>query len=187
MEATSKSLDLRNVFPIQNEQSLINHFNDRKYLAGIYFHNISHVEEAHTVPEKLSVTLSFPSEFRTSKHPDIYNRLWLTRCSGVLNDFDTDRLQHADLYLREGFLQIQHRLFVEWLKMLQSGSLDHAEIDYSLPTISVRSLRHHTDHEPCHTECSSNLIWFLYYFTFFLPFLRVIKVHIKDIMQRIFH
>ncbi|XP_073834892.1 phospholipid-transporting ATPase ABCA3 isoform X2 [Musca autumnalis] len=181
-EATRKSLGLRNIFAVQSEQSLLNHFHEDHYLAGIFFHIPSGNEsnsssELNGVPTKLALTISFPSEFRTSQHPEIYPSLWLTRCTGVLDDLDTDHLKHTDLYIREGFLQLQHRLFVEWLKLLLNSSESEADLQLKaiLPKISVHSFKHCIDHEPCYVEGTSNIIWFLYYFTFFVPFLRVIR------------
>ncbi|XP_061396881.1 phospholipid-transporting ATPase ABCA3-like [Musca vetustissima] len=180
VEETRKALKIRNIFPVQTEKSLLNHFHEDHYLAGIFFHNLSNRDnnlEPGGVPVRLSATLSFPSEFRTSEHPDIFPSLWLTRCTGVLDHLDTDHLRHTDLYLREGFLQLQHRLFIEWLKLL-INSADSEEDLHSkglLPKITIRSFQHRTDQEPCYVEGSSNIIWFLYYFTFFVPFLRVIR------------
>ncbi|XP_075157087.1 phospholipid-transporting ATPase ABCA3 [Haematobia irritans] len=176
IESTSKALGFHQPFPVSNESQIFNYFNEKKFLAGVYFHNCS--ADMEYVPEQLSISLSFPSEFRTNKHREVFHRLWLTRCTGVLDEYDADdQLKHTDLYLREGFLQIQHRIFIEWLKMLRGDTKKNANgsLDNLLPLITVNSLRHHTDHEPCHTESTTNIIWFLYYFTFFVPFLRVLK------------
>uniref|UniRef100_A0A1I8MJ80 ABC transporter domain-containing protein n=1 Tax=Musca domestica TaxID=7370 RepID=A0A1I8MJ80_MUSDO len=182
VERARKELGLRHIFAVKSEKSLVNNFNEDHYLAGIYFYNLTNTNnnsqsEFNAVPSRLDLTLSFPSEFRTSKHSEIFPSLWLTRCTGVLDNFDTEHLRHTDFYVREGFLQLQHRLFVEWFKMLLNSSETEEEslqLHGLLPTITVRSFKQLTKDEPCHEAGTSNITWFLYYFTFFVPFLRVI-------------
>lgn len=183
VERARKALGLRHIFAVKSEKSLVNNFNEDHYLAGIYFYNLTKnnnnnsQSEFNGIPSRLDLTISFPSEFRTSKHPEIFPSLWLTRCTGVLDNFDAEHLRHADFYVREGFLQLQHRLFVEWFKMLlNSSETEEESLHGLLPTITVRSFKQRTTDEPCYGAGTSNITWFLYYFTFFVPFLRVIGV-----------
>lgn len=210
MKSLNTHLGLHSVRGVTNEDFLVNYFIPSNIICGVVFHDF----EYDNLPTKLTITLRFDSRFHTVTNEVLEETLWITRCSGVLTPEDTNQFQHTDIYLREGFLQIQHRIFMEWLRLLKYGlppkeeevtteptttettdeedlndlvftnqkrfivrrNVEHKEQYDFIPQIFVKSMRHLTDHEPCYTSGTSNLIWFLYYFTFFLSFLRLIKV-----------
>uniref|UniRef100_A0A1B0FB44 ABC transporter domain-containing protein n=1 Tax=Glossina morsitans morsitans TaxID=37546 RepID=A0A1B0FB44_GLOMM len=112
------ALNLHDIEDVEDNDTLENYFSGQNNLAGIVFHNV----DDGAVPEKLVVSLRFPGLLRTvDGSNNLDDRLWTTRCSGIISPGGTGVYGNVDLYLREGFLQLQHSLYVEWIKLLKNS------------------------------------------------------------------
>lgn len=165
-------LELNGTTGFEDADVLQSQFDDRVILAGIVFENVK--KNQNEPPKELSLSIRFPSEFRTLKPFLTEDRLWLKRCSGVVdakrdNVEDLDRYQ--DIYIREGFLQLQHLIFVEWLHKLRSIY----EPAYTEPQVEVFNVRLKAD-ERCSTMDIYIVPLFLYNFVYLLPFINIIWV-----------
>lgn len=150
-------------------------FDDRTTLAAIVFENIGKDQE--DVPKELSISIRFPSEFRTISPFLTDDRLWLRRCSGVVdakrdNVKDTDTDQKQDIYIREGFLQLQHMVFMEWLHKLRATHPPK----FPEPQVKVTNVRLRVADERCSTMDIYTVPSFLYNFVYILPFINIIWV-----------
>jgi len=102
----AKTLELSSTVGYESESEMQNQFDERTTLAGIVFNDL----RDDGTPLTLSISIRFPSEFRTIAPFLTEDRLWITRCSGRINP-GRDRAKHdkqQDIYIREGFLQLQH-------------------------------------------------------------------------------
>lgn len=164
-----KVLGLKSIKGFKDEISLESNFDGKKAFAGIVFYNTS-----DEIPQRLSMSIRFPSELRTV-HSDtpIYQNYWVTRCTGFLTDQEMKGkgLKHVSLYQREGFLQLQHCLFLQWLSLLQADSENTVEIVYG-------SLLYPSDIYYCEFSNTPNFRWFCYYMTFLITYLSLVSVSI---------
>ncbi|KAH8416825.1 hypothetical protein KR222_006445 [Zaprionus bogoriensis] len=165
-------LELNGTIGFDNSEVLQNQFDERTTLAAIVFENIEKDQE--TVPKVLSFSIRFPSEFRTLSPFLTEDRLWLTRCSGVVNakrDNTNDKDIKQDIYIREGFLQLQHLVFIEWLHRLR-GFYPPA---FTEPQVEVLNVRLRMADERCSTMDLYTMPSFLYNFVYLLPFINIIR------------
>lgn len=168
-------LELNGTTPFENSEVLQSQFDDRTTLAAIVFDNVGKNQE--DVPKELSISIRFPSEFRTISPFLTDDRLWLRRCSGVVdakrdNVKDTDTDQNQDLYIREGFLQLQHLVFMEWLHKLRVAHPPK----FPEPQVEVTNVRLRVADERCSTMDIYTVPSFLYNFVYLLPFINIIWV-----------
>lgn len=140
-----------------DESDLLQHFNRNESLAAIIFQTLT--------TDSLSVTIRFPNEFRTVlKRQD---RWWSTGFTTLIPD--NNNLQNP--YIREGFLQIQHAVFKAWIKYCD------ASLFHKIPIIDVNYFLHDSVRRiPIHRTNSVNVLWHLYHFLYFVPFLNLIWV-----------
>uniref|UniRef100_A0A1A9UE59 ABC transporter domain-containing protein n=1 Tax=Glossina austeni TaxID=7395 RepID=A0A1A9UE59_GLOAU len=118
VNGTKIALNLRGIQDVEDNDSLENYFSEHNNLAGIVFHNV----DDGAVPEKLVVSLRFPGLLRTVEVSNsLDDRLWMTRCSGIISPDGTGAYGDVDLYLREGFLQLQHSLYMQWIRLLKNS------------------------------------------------------------------
>ncbi|EDW27106.1 GL16574 [Drosophila persimilis] len=170
INAVADQLGMKGIQGYKNNAELQKHFDERTTLAGIIFHDSPPKEP----PESLSISIRFPSEFRTIKPFLTEARLWLTRCSGAVrekqdNAKDTDTNQ--DLYIREGFLQLQHHVFLQWFQQLKI-KYPHT---YAEPQVEVFNIRLRAANSPCTMMTLVRMPAFLYNFLYLLPFLNIIR------------
>ncbi|XP_002133848.2 ATP-binding cassette sub-family A member 2 [Drosophila pseudoobscura] len=170
INAVADELGMKGVQGYKNNAELQKHFDERTTLAGIIFHD----SPAKEPPESLSISIRFPSEFRTIKPFLTEARLWLTRCSGAVRDKqdnakDTDTNQ--DLYIREGFLQLQHHVFLQWFQQLKI-KYPHT---YTEPQVEVFNIRLRAANSPCTMMTLVRMPAFLYNFLYLIPFLNIIR------------
>ncbi|KAH8304374.1 hypothetical protein KR059_007590 [Drosophila kikkawai] len=164
------TLELNATIPFENENELENQLDERTTLAGLVFKGDLSGPQP---PLVLDVSIRFPSEFRTLKSFLTEDRLWLTRCSGQI---DADREQvdknlKQDIYIREGFLQLQHQVFIEWYHLLR----EQFQSDFPEPSVTMYNVRLKSADEPCAAVSLARLPTFLYYFIYLLPFLNIIR------------
>ncbi|KAH8252511.1 hypothetical protein KR032_000293 [Drosophila birchii] len=162
------TLELNATIPFDSEEDLENQLDERTTLAGLVF-----IGDLTKVPKRLDVQIRFPSEFRTLKTYQTEDRLWLTRCSGLIY---TDREQvdkpiNQDIYIREGFLQLQHQVFMEWYHQLSTLFESNNED----PNVMVYNIQIKAADEHCAARSLVRLPTFLYYFIYLLPFLNIIR------------
>ncbi|XP_017124914.1 phospholipid-transporting ATPase ABCA3 [Drosophila elegans] len=165
----AKTLELNSTVGYQSEAQMQDQFDERTTLAGIVFHDA----EGEGTPLTLSVSIRFPSEFRTIASFLTEDRLWVTRCSGRIHT-GRDRAKHdkqQDIYIREGFLQLQHQIFVEWYHRLRNDFLTN----FPEPNVEVYNILLKVSDEPCSVMSLARLPTFLYNFIYLLPFLNVIR------------
>ncbi|ALC48534.1 CG1801, partial [Drosophila busckii] len=174
VETVARILELNGTTPFKTEEDLQNQFDDRTTLAGVVFEKLN--EHPNEIPETLSISIRFPSEFRTINPFQTEDRLWLTRCSGMVNPKrdnakDPDMLQ--DLYIREGFLQLQHQIFLAWYhKLIARYKPPNPQTDYN---IQVHNIRLRVAGGRCSTLGSYNIPSFLVNFLYLLPFLNIVR------------
>ncbi|EDV47605.2 ATP-binding cassette sub-family A member 3 [Drosophila erecta] len=165
----AKTLELSSTLGYDSESEMQNQFDERTTLAGIVFNNL-HDEGT---PLMLSISIRFPSQFRTITPFLTEDRLWITRCSGRINPV-RDRAKHdkqQDIYIREGFLQLQHQVFVEWYHRLRTDVIT----TYTEPHVEVFNILMQAADEPCSVMSVAQLPTFLYNFIYLLPFLNIIR------------
>ncbi|XP_043660615.1 phospholipid-transporting ATPase ABCA3 [Drosophila teissieri] len=165
----AKTLELSSTVGYESESEMQMQFDERTTLAGIVFNDLSD----GGVPLTLSVSIRFPSEFRTVAPFLTEDRLWITRCSGRINPA-RDRAKHdkqQDIYIREGFLQLQHQIFVEWYHLLTRDAVT----PYKEPNVEVYNILLKAADEPCSVMSVARLPTFLYNFIYLLPFLNIIR------------
>ncbi|XP_068154604.1 phospholipid-transporting ATPase ABCA3 [Drosophila tropicalis] len=168
-DAVAKTLELNGTIPFVDPDQLQNQFEERNTLAGIEFNNLEH----ETIPKVLDITIRFPSEFRTLSPFLTENRLWVTRCSGVVSatrDKAADNDRHQDIYIREGFLQLQHQIFLEWYHRLRT----QYPSAFNEPSVQVHNIRLRVANGGCTQNGFVNGPIFLFNFIYLLPFLNVI-------------
>lgn len=166
-------LELNGTTGYEDAEALQSQFDDRVILAGIVFENVKKNQE--DAPKELSLSIRFPSEFRTLRPFLTEDRLWLKRCSGVVDskrDNVDDSDSNQDIYIREGFLQLQHLIFVEWLHKLRSQYTP----EYTEPQVEVFNVRLKVADERCSTMDIYTVPLFLYNFVYILPFINIIWV-----------
>uniref|UniRef100_A0A1A9X397 ABC transporter domain-containing protein n=1 Tax=Glossina brevipalpis TaxID=37001 RepID=A0A1A9X397_9MUSC len=175
IEEVVKKLDLKSFKGFKDEIHLESNFDDKKAFAGIVFYNTTD----DTPPHRLSMSIRFPSDFRTV-HNDVplYQNYWVTRCTGFLTKDEMKDSERASLYLREGFLQLQHCLFLEWIKLL--------ETDQPVPVITVGSVLYPSDIYYCEFSDTPNFRWFCYYMTFIITYLSQIWRYSREVQENIF-
>ncbi|XP_037724735.1 ATP-binding cassette sub-family A member 2 [Drosophila subpulchrella] len=167
--SVAKTLELNSTVGYRLESEMQDQFDERTTLAGIVFHEASR----GGTPLKLSISIRFPSEFRTIAPFLTEDRLWITRCSGRINP-GRDQAKHykqQDLYIREGFLQLQHQIFVEWYHRLRTDFIT----TYPEPNVEVYNILLNAADEPCSVMSIARLPTFLYNFIYLLPFLNIIR------------
>lgn len=166
-------LELNGTVGYEEAEALQSQFDDRVILAGIVFENLKKNQE--DAPKKLSISIRFPSEFRTLRPFLTEDRLWVKRCSGVVDskrDNVDDLNVNQDIYIREGFLQLQHLIFLEWLHKLRSQYTP----EYTEPQVEVLNVRLKVADERCSTMDIYTVPLFLYNFVYLLPFINIIWV-----------
>ncbi|KAH8390010.1 ABC transporter A family member 1 [Drosophila serrata] len=163
------TLELNDTIPFESEDELENQLDERTTLAGLVFRG----DDLNDVPNKLNMLIRFPSEFRTVKSYQTEDRLWITRCSGLINSDreQVDKNIKQDIYIREGFLQLQHQVFLEWYHRL----LEKFNSEYSEPNVLMYNILLKAADEPCVAMSLARLPTFLYYFIYLLPFLNIIR------------
>ncbi|EDW65658.1 phospholipid-transporting ATPase ABCA3 [Drosophila virilis] len=172
IQEVATKLELNGSVGFDNAGALQNQFDERTILAGVIFKNIDVNDEM--VPKELSISIRFPSEFRTLSPFLTEDRLWLTRCSGVVNpkrDNSKDSEINQDIYIREGFLQLQHLIFLEWFHKLRTQNPSTA----TEPRTEVFNVRLHEPAERCSTMDLYTVPSFLFNFLFLLPFINIIR------------
>ncbi|XP_053949005.1 phospholipid-transporting ATPase ABCA3 [Anastrepha ludens] len=167
MKGVASSLALSEPKAYKTESAMMHRFQSNKSLAAI--------ELTSTTPSCLNVTIHFPNEFRTTGPDHDGEKLWATRCSGIILKDASNRENHmqVDLYIREGFLQLQHHIFLEWLAQVHKK-------DTSAIKVSIRSFQQHTKFKTCTRAVDTNILMFLYNFTFFLPFLNLLWTYGRE-------
>lgn len=173
IQEVATKLELNGSVGFDNAGALQNQFDERTILAGVIFKNIDIDDEM--VPKELSISIRFPSEFRTLSPFLTEDRLWLTRCSGVVNpkrDNSKDSEINQDIYIREGFLQLQHLIFLEWFHKVRTQNPSTA----TEPRTEVFNVRLHEAAERCSSMDLYTVPSFLFNFLFLLPFINIIRV-----------
>ncbi|XP_037900439.1 ATP-binding cassette sub-family A member 3 [Glossina fuscipes] len=147
------ALNLRGIQDVENNDILEKYFSEQNTLAGIVFHNV----DDGAVPEKLVVSLRFPGLLRTV---DISNsideRLWMTRCAGIISSDGTGIYGNVDLYLREGFLQLQHSLYIQWIKLLKNSDTTNINRGRNKEKETVEQLKDMSADEKFNINAESN-------------------------------
>jgi len=172
-KSVATTLELNTTVAFEDPEALHNQFDERTTLAAIIFEGTD--ASLETVPKTLSVSIRFPSEFRTLDPFLNEDRLWLTRCSGFVNakrDNVKDPDMNQDIYIREAFLQIQQQVFAEWyhkLRLIYPTS-------YTEPAVEVFNVRLKVPDERCSTMDVYAVPLFLFNFLYLLPFINVIRV-----------
>ncbi|KAH8284773.1 hypothetical protein KR054_000927 [Drosophila jambulina] len=168
-ERVRTTLELNQTIAFENEDVMENQLDERTTLAGLVFKG----ENLQDTPKTLDVNIRFPSEFRTVKSYQTEDRLWITRCSGLIdsNREKVDKKVKQDIYIREGFLQLQHQVFIEWYRRLRNPFPS----TYAEPNVMMFNVRLKAADEPCATMSLNRLPTFLYYFIYLLPFLNIIR------------
>ncbi|EDW00475.1 GH12891 [Drosophila grimshawi] len=172
VESVAAKLEMNDTIGFDDPEDLQNQFDERTTLAALVFQQIDKSNEQ--VPKILSVTIRFPSEFRTLTPFLSEDRLWLTRCSGVVNpkrDNAKDPDINQDIYIREGFLQIQHQIFLEWLHRLRNLFPSN----FAEPNVEVFNVRLRVADERCATMDVYTVPSFLFNFLYLLPFINIIR------------
>lgn len=151
-----------------DENLMIRNFNHNTTLAAVIFNQMT--------PKLLSITLRFPSQLRSLQKGQTcgnFDCLWLIRNS---ND-----LENTNSYDREGFLALQHTIFESWLKFH-----DKVVVDGKLPSLEFNSIQSSGDIDHSHDQgdTTTNAVWIFYYFLYFVPFLNLIWVSVKDFFLR---
>ncbi|XP_037937452.1 ATP-binding cassette sub-family A member 3-like [Teleopsis dalmanni] len=153
----------------KNEYLMTSQFNPEKTLAGIVF------PEGENPPDNFTVVIRFPSTFRTLDLDDASEMLWTTRCGAGDELADADE----DLYIREGFLQLQTAIFQEFI---QYKVTPPPETDKSRPILKPYLL----DTPPiCLYLSESNYELFLFYFVFLYTFLRLISRYGREMEENL--
>ncbi|XP_030386748.1 ATP-binding cassette sub-family A member 3 [Scaptodrosophila lebanonensis] len=171
VEAVATKLQLNDTIGFDNAEALQNQFDERTTLAGIVFYDIENGEKA---PKTLSVAIRFPSEFRTISSFLTEDRLWVTRCTGVVNpkrDNAKDDNVNQDIYIREGFLQLQHQIFVQWFHKI----ITDFPTSYPEPHVEVHNVRLKATEDTCSQVGVSSMPEFLINFLYLLPFLNIVQ------------
>ncbi|KAH8409300.1 hypothetical protein KR009_012306 [Drosophila setifemur] len=169
-DSVAETLELGGTVPYKSEDIMQDQFDDRTTLAGVVYYGL----ETEGTPLALSISIRFPSEFRTISPFLTEDRLWLTRCSGKVRpgrDRALDRDKEQDIYIREGFLQLQHQLFVKWYHRLRNEFAS----DYQEPNVEVYNILLKAADEPCSVMSVQRLPTFLFNFIYLLPFLNIIR------------
>uniref|UniRef100_W8C2K9 ATP-binding cassette sub-family A member 5 n=1 Tax=Ceratitis capitata TaxID=7213 RepID=W8C2K9_CERCA len=153
-----KKLGLTEAEPFKTESEMMNKFDENTTLAAVQLNSVNNT--------LLEVYLRFPSEFRTLKTEHEGMELWTTRCSGMLvSHVENKNNEQDDLYYREGFIQLQHQIFLQWLAKVH--------LKETPVKVAIRSFRQHTNWKAC-SFIKSNIMMFSYSFSFFLPFLNLV-------------
>ncbi|KAH8387874.1 hypothetical protein KR093_009983, partial [Drosophila rubida] len=171
-DAVVTKFDLNTTIAFEDSETLQNQFDERTTLAAIVFEDID--AKLENPPKVLSVSIRFPSEFRTLNPFLTEDRLWLTRCSGFVNakrDNVKDKGLYQDIYIREAFLQIQHQVFTEWLHKLRS----FYPTEYTEPTVEVFNIRLKVPDDRCSSIDVYTVSLFLFHFLYLLPFINIIR------------
>ncbi|XP_030245571.1 ATP-binding cassette sub-family A member 3 [Drosophila navojoa] len=172
VDVVTSVLELNNSIGYNDPETLQNQFDERTMLAAVVFDRLD--QDPDAIPKVLSVSIRFPSEFRTISPFLTEDRLWLTRCSGVVNskrDNAKDSDINQDIYIREGFLQLQHQVFLAWFHMLRSQDPSKA----TEPQTEVFNVRLRVANERCSTMDFDAIPSFLFNFIYLLPFINVIR------------
>ncbi|XP_054087547.1 phospholipid-transporting ATPase ABCA3 isoform X2 [Zeugodacus cucurbitae] len=161
MNEVATSLGLTEAKPYKTEKIMMNRFDHNKTLAAVKLLSVTKA--------RLDNTLRFPHEFRTKDANHEGSEFWETRCSGILAEDAGEKRNYVqdDLYLREGFLQLQHKIFAIWLSKVH-------EKDINSIKVILRSFRQHTKEKTCPDDTKSNIMMFSFSFAFFLPFLNIL-------------
>ncbi|XP_075156656.1 phospholipid-transporting ATPase ABCA3-like [Haematobia irritans] len=162
---TAKKLDLFGVEGYNSDYEDFDlYFYRKSYLAIIIFDKFS--------PDILSVTMRFPNQFRTlHKGKDCWERFcyWSTRRYNFIKDTaSSDGNSDVDLYIREGYLQVLHSLFMSWINYYDSSKYT------DISSLSINTFLHDSQQKKYFHRSLTNFAWFFYNFVYFLPFLNVI-------------
>ncbi|XP_060661358.1 phospholipid-transporting ATPase ABCA3 isoform X1 [Drosophila nasuta] len=170
--AVATRLELNTTIAFEDSDTLQNQFDQRTTLAAIVFEDTD--ANLETPPKVLSVSIRFPSEFRTLNSFLTEDRLWLTRCSGFVNakrDNVEEKELYQDIYIRETFLQIQHQVFMEWLHQLRAIYPS----SYTEPAVEVFNIRLKVPDERCSSIDVYTVPLFLFNFLYLLPFINILR------------
>ncbi|XP_067641824.1 ATP-binding cassette sub-family A member 17 [Eurosta solidaginis] len=141
------------------QTAMLNRFNTKNDIAAVTMHEVS--------PTRLNISIHFPSKFRTIESDRETELLWAIRCNGIYaDDIDNKKLNLQDLYIREGFVQLQHQLFLYWLQQVLKNN--------GTVNVTVKTFRQHTGWKVCTSRAQSYSSNILYSFSFFLPFLNLL-------------
>lgn len=166
IEEVVEKLQLKGALGFESAFLMEARFFNKTMFAAVDFQGFN-----QTNPKILTIVIRFPSHFRTIKLQHIKDYLWLSRCNGILA-IDSEKVGHKNtgLYAREGFLALQHQIFLSWLKA--TG----VELNQK---IELRSFRHSVNPFYCDViTTGSNLVYLLFYLCFFYPFLNLIQVRV---------
>ncbi|KAH8261712.1 hypothetical protein KR044_002736, partial [Drosophila immigrans] len=182
-DAVATTLDLNTTIAFEDNEALQSQFDERTTLAGIVFEDMD--ANLELPPKTLSVSIRFPSEFRTLSPFLTEDRLWLTRCSGFVNakrDNVKDLDEYQDIYIREAFLQIQHQVFTEWLHKLRTIY----PTPYTEPVVEVFNIRLRVPDDRCSSIDVYTVPLFLFHFLYLLPFINIIRNTAMQMRDNVF-
>ncbi|XP_061396882.1 ABC-type organic anion transporter ABCA8-like [Musca vetustissima] len=161
MHNVSKSLGLtENPMGYKNEDQMLNIFNRNTTLAVVIFHEFS--------SDFLSLTLRFPSQFRTLQSGHNCSN---SDCFWSMRNVDSE-IENLNIYLKEGFLQLQHSIFEAWAKFYNKG------LEEKLPSLSFKAFQHSAGGGQTQYDGQKNathFIWTFYYFIYLVPFLNLVR------------
>lgn len=168
MNATGFKLNLPITVGFDNEELMDTSFTGKTCMAAVLFYGMK--KDSDEVPDRLMYALRFPGELRSiNKNEESSQTFWITRCHGDLN-IETFTPNDC-IYLREGFLQLQHRIFLEWL-YLKNVSKN------SIPSLTINLMAPMDDGDKiCYFDNVLHFDWFWYQWFFFLPIIIMIKVN----------
>ncbi|XP_037932196.1 ATP-binding cassette sub-family A member 5-like [Teleopsis dalmanni] len=175
-----KKLNMKKAMGYKNETVMISQFNPQDTLAAIIFPK---PKENGGIPEDFTVTIRFPSTFRTVSDFEIRDNLWVTRCSG------SDEVPDAkeDLYIREGFLQLQDAIYFEYIQIYYESLNDTEKTRIGQLDTSPFTIRPFIFNVPltCTNFSGSRYQLFLYYFAFLFTFLRLISRFGREVQENV--
>lgn len=178
MNATGFKLNLPITVGFDNEELMDTSFTGNTCLAAVRFYGVK--KDSDVVPNVLQYALRFPGDLRTVKvhGHQTAEHFWITRCHG---DVNTDTFYPQDcIYLREGFLQLQHRIFLEWLHLRNVS-------DSSIPDLTLNVMSPNDDGDKiCYFDTVVHFDWFWYQWFFFMPIIIMISVLISYIFYIIY-
>lgn len=167
MNATGFQLNLTITVGFDNEELMDTSFTGKTCLAAVLFYGMK--KDSDEVPDRLRYAIRFPGELRSVEGKDHQAiNFWITRCHG---DVKKDPFSPNDcIYMREGFLPLQHRIFLEWMKLknISEDSIPSLTINVMTPKDEAKKI--------CYFDNVLHFDWFWYQWFFFLPIIIMIKV-----------
>jgi len=109
------TLEFEEAVAFKSENDLEDQFDEKKLHAGIIF------SKTQNINKQLFVTLRFPAKFRSIDEDNVrsLNDLyWITRTNGIIEKDNIVGKSKSDLYLKEGFIQIQSAIMDEWFQII---------------------------------------------------------------------